>query len=550
MSLQFTPPIAGLAHNFHLPLASNVSSPISLFSKPTPVDPHSRDGSTQSYWVTYHGGPVIKNVEVRPLWYGNISTASHLDSMYKAVVQSSWWDILSQYGAGRGKAYTGVTIPANIDASAGFVTDVQIQTLFVNMVQAGMIKPTENTYYPLHFPPGVSIQIGTVGASSCQVFCGYHNVIDISSLKVGAQYLKYGVMFDVSDPTCNCHPDPTKTTLENDFFLATQELAEVVVSPAAPLVKSWENANPFGQIGDLCPWQYGTTTGRDGKTYTVQTLWSNVDKACVTAGKADIALLPPVGSVCYPALNSVEVYPIGSVASGQGFNLQWNGSDWNKLHHCDGRYYLPRCYPNTASRNVEGAQSSSNGHNQVVLFNPFDYPIQADIGECIVGADPALPNNPCTKNGDYTCSDDVLTIYQCGYVAGNTLAWRPFQQCQTGTRCSVNSPKNYVGCVSDPIPVLPSPPAPIVDNCYPFCDYNNELYVAGTFCSAHGANYQSDGYQFNYVKFCDAKAISKCYPTTWYPGLPGLGPGSQVTLGGANWYLDGNYNWVYANPCS
>ena len=48
-------------------------------------------------------------------------------------------------------------------------------------------------------------------------------------------------------------------------------------------VLAWyDNAN--GEIGDVCNGQFGTYTGCDGQTYSIQLEWSNAQNKCVSFG--------------------------------------------------------------------------------------------------------------------------------------------------------------------------------------------------------------------------------------------------------------------------
>ncbi|KAJ3030709.1 UNVERIFIED_CONTAM: hypothetical protein HDU68_008098 [Siphonaria sp. JEL0065] len=233
--------------------------------------------------LTNYGGPTIKNVVVRPIFYGNANYQSQTNAFYAGVTQSSWYDIMAQYGVGRGSAVAGISVPAT-KSSLDDVKDVQ--ALLISMVKAGTIVPTANTYFPIHFAAGISITQG--GQGSCQVFCAYHGTIDISSLNKGTKYLFYGVMPDQGGSCAGgCGSNPS--TVNNMFSVASHELAEAVTDPGVGLATA--NAPPLawydatnGEIGDICNAQQGTTVGGDGVTYVIQKQWSNSANSCVAAG--------------------------------------------------------------------------------------------------------------------------------------------------------------------------------------------------------------------------------------------------------------------------
>ncbi|KAJ3080820.1 hypothetical protein HDU99_007337 [Rhizoclosmatium hyalinum] len=230
--------------------------------------------------LTYYGGPVIPNVEVHPIFYGNANYQSQTNSFYAAVTQSAWYDVLAQYNVYRGSAVPGFSVPAT-KSSLDDVND--IQPFLINLIKTGQIRPTANTYYPIHFAPGITITQG--GGSSCSVFCAYHGTIDVSSLGVGTQYLFYGVMPDQGGScTGGCGSNPSQ--INNMFSVASHELAEAATDAAvgvsttigAPL--AWYDQTN-GENGDICNAQQGTTVGADGVSYVVQKTWSNADNACL-----------------------------------------------------------------------------------------------------------------------------------------------------------------------------------------------------------------------------------------------------------------------------
>jgi hypothetical protein len=84
--------------------------------------------------VTYHGGPVLKNVDVQGLYYGAdwakglSQDHARLEGFLQTTVNSSYMDMLTNagYGVGRGSFTPGYIDPANLPSSQ-FLTDAQIQ---------------------------------------------------------------------------------------------------------------------------------------------------------------------------------------------------------------------------------------------------------------------------------------------------------------------------------------------------------------------------------------------------------------------------------------
>ncbi|ORY40833.1 hypothetical protein BCR33DRAFT_827655 [Rhizoclosmatium globosum] len=275
-------------------VASFVTAAPATRPLPHNVSWHLKDGvkkhealnlAAASAHLTYYGGPVISNVEVHPIFYGDAQYQSQTNAFYAGVVQSSWYDVFAQYNVNRGSAVPGFSVAAT-STTLDDVND--IQPFLTNLIQTGQISPTANTYYPIHFAPGISITQG--GGASCSVFCAYHGTIDISSLNVGTQYLFYGVIPDQGGSCAGgCGSNPSQ--MNNMFSVASHELAEAVTDAAvgvstnigAPI--AWYDQTN-GENGDICNAQQGTTVGGDGVTYVVQKTWSNANNACVAAASS------------------------------------------------------------------------------------------------------------------------------------------------------------------------------------------------------------------------------------------------------------------------
>ncbi|KAI8908408.1 hypothetical protein EDD86DRAFT_207599 [Gorgonomyces haynaldii] len=231
--------------------------------------------------LKYYGGPVISNVEVHPIFYGSsVNYASQITGFYAGVVDSTHMDWLSEYNTGsqsigRGTLGNSISVTTGIKSSLDDVND--IQPLLLKLAQNGQITPNANTYYPIHFAPGISITQG--GSKSCQVFCAYHGTI-----KYGSGYIYYGVIPDQGGSCAGgCGSD--SNAFNNLCSVSSHELIEAVTDAAVGVATDY--ASPLawydqtnGEIGDICNAQQGTIAGGNGQTYTVQKEWSNKAKKC------------------------------------------------------------------------------------------------------------------------------------------------------------------------------------------------------------------------------------------------------------------------------
>ena len=153
------------------------------------------------------------------------------------------------------------------------------------MINAGLIPaPDLNTYYAIHFAPGITIDDGS-GALSCQIFCAYHGTLrNPTSNSASVPYIYYGIMPDMGGGCASgCG---SSTTFNNLCSVSSHELAEMITDPAVGLAFSlaaplawYDNTN--GEVADICNGQQGTTIGSDGATYFIQKQWSNKAGVCL-----------------------------------------------------------------------------------------------------------------------------------------------------------------------------------------------------------------------------------------------------------------------------
>jgi len=329
------------------------------------LPPTSSAGGLFSYW----GGPVISNVHVVEVLWGNFVDApstTGLPQFLTDVVNSNYFDLLSEYGTvgvpgqaggagsnqliGRG-VFDGkfVIAPSLCPGSATnppptcSITDTQIQAELTKQ-QPHLPAPVMdkqgnyNTIYLFYFPPGVHISLG--GAPSCAPggFCAYHGSI-AGSLPAE---IPYGVFPDFG-PNSGCSAAQQhcgRSTSANNLSSATShEIGEAVTDEnianannlAPPL--AWYdpnvdiNGNTIGEIGDICNQQQQQISVA-GHTYTVQAQWSNMQNGCVIA-PAQIVLTGPTSVVPGMAFNlDVSVSSsTGGLASQYSNTVHFTSSD-------------------------------------------------------------------------------------------------------------------------------------------------------------------------------------------------------------------------------
>jgi uncharacterized repeat protein (TIGR01451 family) len=287
------------------------------YGRPATLSP--RPGVSNGGQVQYWGGPVISNVHVVEVLWGNFvdaPTTSGLSQFYTDISSSNYFSLLAEYGT-VGLTEFGTTVPgSNQTVGPGVfdgkftispslcpgaannpvcsIDDTQIQTELTSQLEVGHLPQAVqdaqgnfNTLYMIYFPPGVRISVQGLGSCVPFGFCAYHSNVT-ANLK---PKLPYGVFPDFG-PTSACSTGcGLGTAAQNLTAASTHELGEAVTDTdvgaatalAPPL--GWVDQVSGQEIGDFCEGNSSNdvTVSAGGNTYTVQQLWSNMQNACVSA---------------------------------------------------------------------------------------------------------------------------------------------------------------------------------------------------------------------------------------------------------------------------
>lgn len=219
-----------------------------------------------------HGGPVLKNVHVAPLfWNSTVRFPINVNWLYTEIPPSSFYDLFAQYGVGRGNGVAGFV---DTETTVANITDAAIRNEVLAEINAGHLPPPNaNNYYPVHFPPGMNITAPD-GSRSCVVFCAYHSFFQVRNSAGTIFTVPYGVVPDVGNAGCagGCGADPN--TFNNETSVASHELVEATTDPA---LNAWFDSS--GQeIGDICNGQQVAFNTAD--PHVVQKEWSNAANGC------------------------------------------------------------------------------------------------------------------------------------------------------------------------------------------------------------------------------------------------------------------------------
>ena len=279
-----------------------------------------------------HGGPVLGNVHVIPIYWGaawanatNVPIASRLDAFFDFILTSPYMDLLHEYstpttqinhGTRAASVHLTGSEPGTVTPTGRQIVDGQVQFALTGWIAAGTVPATTaNTLYFIYLPPGVTSL--SFGQQSCGSpgYCGYHNHVG-------------GTVFYALIPYANCSgctfSGPFVDTLTE---VSSHELAEAITDPA---LNAWFDPLPFNgdqggdEIGDLCNRQTTTMGG-----FVVQTEWSNAQAACVFS-PPPVAHPPLRGSggwVTAWGQNRLDLFGIGT--DGAMYHKAWNGSAWS-----------------------------------------------------------------------------------------------------------------------------------------------------------------------------------------------------------------------------
>jgi hypothetical protein len=223
--------------------------------------------------VTWHGGPVLPNVQIEKLYLGSSwNTAGgrdwvgKLDGFVGYLVQSPFMDALSRagYGVGRGRAYQGRILPYVLN-SKQWLQDAAIRNAVQNAIYQGALQPNSNSLYVVYVEGGIGV-VSSTGQVSTKDFLGYHSYF-VGKDAAGRQaYIVYAVI------TLPVAPNPTSRGFPSDFAEVTSttshEIAEAVTDT---LMNGWFDGQ--SEIGDLAVGNYQYLNG-----YYVQMIADRQDR--------------------------------------------------------------------------------------------------------------------------------------------------------------------------------------------------------------------------------------------------------------------------------
>jgi hypothetical protein len=241
-----------------------------------------QDAAPPDAHLQFFGGLTLSTVHVSPIfWNSTVQFQSTLTPFYNDVPNSPLYTMLAQYsGIGHGSGRPGVVA----SQSTRDIGDADIRREVLFEINRSTVPPPNdpNNYYPVHLAPGMQVTAPD-GSRSCVRFCAYHGTFQVSDVNGNLFNINYGVLPDLGGAcSTGCGGN---TIVNNTTSVASHELVEATTDPAVGLAMglgfplAWYD--PFyGEIGDICNGQQGTTTG-NGHSYVIQLEFSNAANDCV-----------------------------------------------------------------------------------------------------------------------------------------------------------------------------------------------------------------------------------------------------------------------------
>jgi len=208
------------------------------------------------------------------------SLANQINQFTQDLLQSKYMNVLSQYGM-LGGVGSGVFVRASyLPGVPGTLTVPSYQNIIQQCINAGA------------FPQPVDLH-NNASAAILMIYLDDHTIINGGGRQLnfpGAGDLGYHDSF----VTANGQPCPYAfmayfSNVNSTTVVASHEFAEMVTDP---LYTAWTPDHAFHEIGDYCEGSNSTITV-SGRTWTVQTVWSNHDNGCVASAPNPLPHIAP-----------------------------------------------------------------------------------------------------------------------------------------------------------------------------------------------------------------------------------------------------------------
>ena len=371
--------------------------------------------------VSWHGGPVLTNVQVENIFWGSAWTSSdgqqmqgRLNNYIAYLTQSPYMDMLSEYTGnaltprvGRGQLHgsmvylpnvSGQVVTGNFNDPSNILTNVLVPNILNGNLPA---LPSLNNLYIIYLPPGVTNDFCVNNGDYA-----YHGNLDLSkppyNIPTDApvpNQVQF-VIVPYPDGSVNALPHGLTNSFDGITLAVSHELAETVTDPNLIWANQYAQVTQYGsgwytvlniqnnqgqlvptkeEIGDLAQGYAGVLNG-----YLVQAEWSN-------------------------ALGGITLPPgVRMLTLGQGYSTTTGADSVGKMVGPSGRpdfYTIP-----TGGTLIAAAFDGVLANDS----DPFNNPLQA-----VLAAGPSHGRLTLNSNGSFTYPPNA------GFVGVDTFTYQP-----------------------------------------------------------------------------------------------------------------------------
>jgi hypothetical protein len=255
----------------------------------------------------YHGGPIVSAPVVHASYWGaawqsdqgHIQRAQRMNQFLQDLLASTYMNILSQYGVGKGAGNAGTFGGSGTIANvSNQLTDTDIQSIVQSAIDSGGLpepgQPATHVVM-IYLAEGVDVQ-GPDPARMCEPSgdnaFGYHHSF---TTRAGSPcyYSVIPALDDAclksscaSDSGCSLHLGETQEHRQTQ--VSSHEYSEMVTDPEGT---GWFDGKNGAENGDICNGESGTISV-GARTWTVQLMYSKHDDVTSKGARTCIASAP------------------------------------------------------------------------------------------------------------------------------------------------------------------------------------------------------------------------------------------------------------------
>jgi hypothetical protein len=205
--------------------------------------------------LIYLGGPIISDVKVITVWWGNnVKYRNELEKFYARIVKSNWFTTLNEYNILSGVWERSI----NYTAADKIVIDEQI--IVNTMFNLFSDYAGKNYYFAVHLSSNISVI--TRSGVSCIDFYAYHTFV---------KGIYYGIIPECINDSVNLN------LFDSITHASSHELAETVTDPEPRTGWIFDTSDTSDEVADICSALILTVDN-----YKLNSLYSNRYQRCMS----------------------------------------------------------------------------------------------------------------------------------------------------------------------------------------------------------------------------------------------------------------------------